>query len=151
MIRKAKIKDAEAIQEIVNHYARLDQMLARSLNEIYENIRDFSVYDDNGRVVGCAALHVCWSGLGEVRSLAVREDARSGGIGRSLLRAAIEEARGLEIARLFTLTYVPGFFEKEGFKRIDKAELPHKVWTDCLRCPKFPNCDEVALALGIAP
>lgn len=120
-------------------------MLPRALSEIYENIRDFYVARDSDRVVACAALHVCWSDLAEVRSVAVSEDRRRQGVGARLVRACLEEADGLGIPRLFCLTYKPDFFETTGFKLADKADLPRKVWSDCYRCPKFPNCDEIAM------
>ena len=148
-MRKAKIADSEKIQKTVNFYAKKDLMLPLSLNEVYERLRDFSVYEEEGEVIGCVALHISWSGLAEVRSLAVSEKRQGKGIGKSLLSAAIEEAKTLEIPRIFTLTYIPSFFERYGFKKIDKAELPHKIWADCLKCPKFPNCDEVALILEL--
>ena len=149
MIRKAKITDSERIQEIVNFYAKKDLMLPLSLNEVYERLRDFFVYEEEGEVAGCVALHISWSALAEVRSLAVSEKRQGKGIGKRLLLAAIEEAKTLGIPRVFTLTRIPLFFEKYGFEKIDRAELPHKIWVDCLKCPKFPNCDEVALILKI--
>ena len=149
MIQKAKIVDAEKIHQMLNFYAKKDLMLPLSLNEVYERLRDFSVYTEEGEVAGCVALHISWSALAEVRSLAVSKKRQGKGIGKRLLLAAIEEAKTLEIPRVFTLTYIPSFFEKYGFKKIDKAELPHKIWTDCLKCPKFPNCDEAALILEV--
>lgn len=120
-------------------------MLPRALSEIYETIRDFYVIRDGEQVVGCAALHINWEDLAEVRSVAVTEQRHRQGIGSLLVQACINEARELGIPRLFCLTYKPGLFEKAGFKQVDKAELPRKVWSDCYRCVKFPNCDEVAL------
>ena len=145
MVRKAKIADAEKIQALVNFYAQKDKMLPLSRNEVYDRLRDFSVYEEGGKITGCVALHISWAGLAEIRSLAVDEKKQGEGIGKTLLRAAIDEAKALEISRIFTLTFVPVFFEKEGFKKVDKAELPHKIWADCLQCPKFPDCDDVAL------
>jgi amino-acid N-acetyltransferase len=145
MIRKATIKDVKAIQRLIAEYARKGDMLPRPLSDIYENLRDYFVSDEDGEVVGSAALHIMWEDLAEVRSLAVREDRGGRGTGTRLVEACISEAIVLGIVRIFALTYKPGFFEKLGFRQVDKSELPHKIWTDCLKCSKFPDCDEVAL------
>ena len=145
MIRKAKLTDVKAIQALVNQYADSGQMLPRTLNELYEHLRDFHVYEENGALIGVCALHISWEGLAEIRSLAVRNDRVKNGIGSKLVRHCLEEAVQLEVARVFVLTYQDGFFKKLGFAVIDKKELPHKIWTDCLNCVKFPNCDEIAL------
>jgi amino-acid N-acetyltransferase len=147
MIRKARIEDVKAIQKLVADYARKGDMLPRSLSEIYENLRDYFVFvdGDKGDVVGSASVHIMWDDLAEVRSLAVRDDVARKGIGTQLVEACISEAIVLGITRVFALTYKPEFFEKLGFRRVDKAELPHKIWTDCLKCSKFPDCDEIAL------
>ncbi len=146
MIRKAKMEDARAIQALIEEYARQGEMLPRTLNEIYENIRDYFVcLDDDGVVVGTAAIHIMWDNLGEVRSLAVRSDRMRAGIGTQLVEACVSEAIVLGIGRIFALTYKPGFFERLGFTPVDKSELPHKIWSDCIKCPKFPGCDETAL------
>jgi len=133
------------MHRLINYFADKGEMLARSLSEIYENIRDYFVVRQGERVIACAALHVSWSDLAEIRSLAVAEDSQEQGIGAQLVEACLKEARELGIPTVFCLTYKPAFFEKVGFSQIDKAELPHKVWGECYRCPKFPNCDEVAL------
>ncbi len=146
MIRKARLTDVKAIQALVNQYADSGQMLPRTLNELYEHLRDFHIYEENGALLGVCALHVSWEGLAEIRSLAVRNDRAGSGIGSKLVRRCLEEAVHLEIARVFVLTYQDGFFKKLGFAVVDKKELPHKIWTDCLNCVKFPNCDEIALA-----
>jgi amino-acid N-acetyltransferase len=147
MIRKARIGDVKAIQKLVGDYARKGDMLPRSLSEIYENIRDYVVYvdDDDGPVLGSAALHIMWEDLAEVRSLAVHDEIGRRGVGTQLVEACISEAIVLGITKVFALTYKPAFFEKLGFRQVDKAELPHKIWTDCLKCSKFPDCDEIAL------
>jgi len=146
MIRKARMSDVKAIQKLIAEYARKGDMLPRSLSEIYENLRDCFVYEENGGdVVGSAAIHLMWEDLAEVRSLAVREEAMRRGIGTQLVEACISEAIVLGITRVFALTYKPGFFERLGFQQVDKSELPHKIWSDCLKCAKFPDCDEVAL------
>jgi amino-acid N-acetyltransferase len=144
-VEKARINDAPRMHELINYFAEKGEMLARSLSEIYENIRDYLVVRENGEVMACAALHVSWSDLAEIKSMAVAEDKQRQGIGNQLVEACLGEAEKLGIATVFCLTYKPAFFEKHGFSQVDKMELPQKVWTECYRCPKFPNCDEVAL------
>lgn len=150
MIRKACMRDVPAIQRRINEFASDGLMLGRSLSNLYDNLRDFFVEDEDGAVVGTVALHFSWDGLAEVRSLAVAPEHQRKGIARRLVERCIEEAREYECSRVFTLTYVPDFFRKVGFVEIDKAELPHKVWADCVNCPKFPDCDEIALVLDLA-
>lgn len=149
MIRKANLQDVKKIQELINYYAHQDEMLPRSLNELYENIRDFFVYSDNGRVCGCCALHISWEGLAEIKSLAVVKSKWGKGMGTRLVRCCLEEARKMKIKKLFLLTYKPGFFKKLGFQRTPKSKLPHKVWSECINCVKFPDCDEVALSMEL--
>ncbi|MDD2654809.1 MAG: N-acetyltransferase [Candidatus Omnitrophica bacterium] len=150
MIVKAKLDNAKEIHKLINLYAEKDMMLPRSLNEIYENIRDFWVYLDNSRVIGAVALHVVgWDDLGEIKSLAVEAANHKKGIGRKLVDSCIEEAKKLGIKKVFALSFVPDFFKKLGFKVVDKKEFPHKIWAECCNCPKFPNCEEVALAKNI--
>jgi len=142
---KARVSDVPQMHKLINYFADRDEMLARSLSEIYENIRDYFVVRQGERVIACVALHVSWSDLAEVKSLAVADDTQRQGIGDQLVEACLKEAKELGIPTVFCLTYKPAFFEKCGFSQVDKAELPHKVWGECYRCPKFPNCDEVAL------
>ena len=149
MIRKAKIPDVKAIQSLVNHYADSGQMLPRTLNELYEDLRDFHVFEKDGSLIGVCALHVSWDGLAEIRSLAVRQDRIKSGIGTALVRQCLEEAAQLQAEKVFVLTYEDGFFKKLGFTDVDKKELPHKIWTDCLNCVKFPDCDESALIIRV--
>ncbi len=151
MIRKANITDVKAIQSLVNQFADSGQMLPRSLNELYEYLRDFHVFEDEekGSLAGVCALHVSWDGLAEIRSLAVRRDRMKQGIGADLVKHCLAEAAHLQIERVFVLTYQDGFFRKLGFIDVDKKELPHKIWTDCLNCVKFPDCDESALIITI--
>lgn len=151
MIRKAILADVKAIQSLVNQYADSGQMLPRTLNELYEHLRDFHVYEENGSLIGVCALHVSWDGLAEIRSLAVQQDRVKRGIGAALVRQCLAEAAALQVNRVFVLTYQPGFFRKFGFAEVDKKELPHKIWTDCLNCIKFPDCDESALIISIMP
>jgi len=146
MIRKARMSDVKGIHGLIAEYARKGDMLPRSLADIYENLRDYFIFeDDDGELVGSAAIHIMWEDLAEVRSLAVREGKMRRGIGTQLVESCISEAIVLGIGRVFALTYKPEFFEKLGFHVVDKAELPQKIWTDCLKCSKFPDCDEVAL------
>ena len=144
-VEKARINDVTQMHKLINYFADRDEMLARSLSEIYENIRDYFVVREGERVIACAALHVSWSDLAEIKSLAVAEDSQEQGVGAQLVEACLREARELGIITVFCLTYKPGFFEQCGFSQVEKTELPHKVWGECYRCPKFPNCDEVAL------
>jgi len=144
-IEKARIRDAPQMHQLINYFADKGEMLARSLSEIYENIRDYFVIRQGERVIACAALHVSWSDLSEIKSLAVAEDSQEQGIGAQLVEACLREAKELGIPTVFCLTYKPAFFKKLGFSQLDKMELPRKVWGECYRCPKFPDCDEVAL------
>jgi len=150
MIRKAAISDIKHIQSLINSFAEKDLMLARSLNELYENLRDFWVYEDRKRIVGCAALHVSWEDLAEIKSLAVHKDWQRKGIGRDLILTCVEEAKELGAKKVFVLTYCHKYFSKLGFKRIKHSGLPHKIWAECINCPKFPNCQEIALIKTIA-
>ncbi|MEE8317663.1 MAG: N-acetyltransferase [Candidatus Omnitrophota bacterium] len=149
MIRKATLEDIKDIQELINFYAKKDQMLPRSLNELYENIRDFFVYEKDGSILGCAALHVAWEDLAEIKSLAVAESRQKEKIGSSLVEAVFEDAKRLKVKRIFALTYVPPFFQRFGFKKVPHSELPHKIWSECIRCVKFPDCQEKAMVIDI--
>ena len=144
-IRKARIADTKEIQKLVNEFARREEMIPRSINELYENIRDFVVSEEKGKIYGVCALHVLWEDLAEIRSLAVKKESQRMGIGKKMVKRCIDEAKALGIKRVFALTYQPLFFRKLGFADIDKANLPQKIWGDCIRCPKFPECDEFAL------
>jgi amino-acid N-acetyltransferase len=145
MLKKASIKDIKEIHNIINLAASKGDMLPRSLGELYDNMRDLFVYKVDDAVVGVCALHICWEDLAEIRSLCVIESFRMQGIGRTLVGACLEEARTFMIKRVFLLTYQDEFFEKMGFQVVDKTELPQKIWSDCIKCPKFPECDEVAM------
>jgi amino-acid N-acetyltransferase len=144
-VEKARITDVPQMHQLINYFADKDEMLARPLSELYENIRDYFVVRQDERVIACAALHVNWADLAEIKSLAVAEGSQEQRIGAELVEACLKEAGKLGIPTVFCLTYQPAFFEKFGFSRRDKMELPRKVWIECYRCPKFPNCDEVAL------
>ena len=144
-VEKAKITDVPQIHKLINGFAERSLMLARPLSEIYEDMRDFVVIRDRDKVVACAALAIAWEDLAEIRSVAVAEDQQKQGLGAKLVQACLTEASQLGIKTIFCFTYRPAFFKEQGFTEIDKMELPRKVWTDCFRCPKFPNCDEIAL------
>ena len=145
MIRKAKIKDIKYIQELIGYFAKRDVMLPRSLNELYENIRDFWVYEDKGKILGCAALHISWDDLAEIKSLAVAKNKQKQGLGADLIAACLAEAQVMGAKKVFVLTYKQEFFKKSGFKKIKHEALPHKIWAECINCCKFPNCQEIAL------
>jgi amino-acid N-acetyltransferase len=185
VLRKAKMSDAAAIQRLITIFALRDEMLHRSLDEVYENIRNFFVVEveepvpavDAGvsgreltvltgtaamrlsdvpassagaNIAACGALQIGWGNLAEIKSLAVAESHQGRGFGRQIVLACLEEGRTLGLGRVFALTYKPGFFEKLGFQIVDKATLPHKVWTECIRCPKFPDCGEIAVVVDLA-
>ncbi len=149
MIRKAILQDARQIHQLLMVYVKDGLVLSRSLLDIFESIRDFYVFVEDDRVVGVAALNICWEDLAEVRSLVVNEDVAGRGIGRHLVEACLSEARQLGIGRVFALTYQQSFFEKLGFEVIEKSELPQKIWSDCIKCVKFPDCDEIALSISL--
>jgi len=151
-IRKAVIKDIKPIHEILNHYANQGLLLPRSLSELYDHLRDFFVLEDNhrdNRIYGVSGLRICWEDLAEIKSLAVMEERKGKGFGTRLVEACLEDARSFGLARVFALTYIPDFFKKFGFREIEKSSLPHKIWADCLKCPKFPDCDEVAMIIEL--
>ena len=150
-VEKAKIADIPQAQKLIRKSAEEGQMLARSLSDMYENIRDYLIIRENDEVVGCAALHVCWSDLAEVKSVAVVSGRRKSGIGRALVNACIEEAKSLDISSIFCLTMAEEFFNKLGFNTVDLMDLPRKVWGECQTCPKYPDCDEVAMVLHLKP
>jgi amino-acid N-acetyltransferase len=147
MVRKARIDDVKVIFKFIEGFAVKGDMLHRPVSEIYNTLRDFYVYEVNGVILGTCALHVCWEDLAEVRSLAVDERAKEKGIGKALINACIEDAKTLGVTKLFALTYKEGYFKKMGFEIIDMKILPHKIWTDCVKCVKFPECDETAVML----
>jgi amino-acid N-acetyltransferase len=148
-LRRARTADVPAVQRLVNAYADTGAMLHRSLSELYENVRDFFVIEEAGELLGCAALHVSWKDLAEVKSLAVSQCAQGRGFGRTLIAACVAEGAAVGVSRVFALTYVPDLFVKCGFQVVDKALMPRKVWTECVYCPKFPDCGEIAVAIDV--
>jgi amino-acid N-acetyltransferase len=150
-LEEAKISDVPQMHQLINYFAEKDEMLPRSLAELYENVRDCFVVREGEEVLGCVSLHVFWSDLAEIRSLAVASGNQEKGIGAKLVKACVKEAEKLGITTIFCLTYKPAFFEGLSFSQVDKMELPRKVWTECYRCPKFPDCDEVAVVRHLKP
>jgi amino-acid N-acetyltransferase len=155
LIRKATMADVPDMHRLITYHAELNRMLFRSHADLYEHIRDFFVdveaSDGGQRVRGCTALELVWRDLAEVKSLAVDESFRGRGIGSRLVRAAVDEARSLGLGRIFALTRDRPFFEKLGFGVVPRETLPHKVWTDCVRCPLQEHCDEIAMVLQLVP
>ena len=153
MIRNARMGDVKKIYDLLKFFAEKDLLLGRSLSSLYDQLRDFNVYVESsdesgaeqGELIGACALHICWENLAEIRSLAVSEKYQSRGVGTQLVEQALSEAGFYGINRVFTLTYQPDYFRRFGFRDIDKSELPHKVWSDCIQCSKFPDCNEEAM------
>jgi amino-acid N-acetyltransferase len=147
MVHKANIKDIKSIHHLLQVYGSKGELLARPLSELYDHVRDFSVYKEPqaGKIVGCCALQICWEHLAEIRSLAVDPKFVGQKIGTQLTIQALDEAKALQIKKVFTLTYRPSFFKKFGFNQIKRSNLPLKIWADCMYCVKFPQCDEIAM------
>ena len=146
--RKARFQDAETIYNLIYDYAQQGEMLARSRNTIYETMRDMVVAEnEDGEVVGVGGLHITWDSLAEVRSLAVSPKYKRHGIGSGIVKELIREGKEMGVKKIFTLTYKPQFFVTLGFREVKKEDLPHKVWKECIDCPKFPDCDETAMIL----
>lgn len=149
LIRKAKVGEVREIQKMLANQAQHGDLLPRSLSELFDNLRDIFVYLDDAQpeIIGTCSMHVCWEDLAEIRSLVVREGHRGQGIGKKLVEACISEAVTLGLHRIFVLTYQVQFFQGMNFQLVDKATLPHKIWADCLKCVKFPECDETAMMI----
>jgi amino-acid N-acetyltransferase len=149
-IRSARVTDVKAMHQLIGFYAERKEMLPRPINDLYENIQEFFVAEDKGKVVACCALHVSWEDLAEVKALAVAEDYHHRGLGTTLVLACHKKARELEIKKSFALTFKPDFFIKLGYSKIAREKLPHKIWGECVRCPLFPDCGETSLIRSIA-
>ncbi len=147
--RKATFADVEAMHKLINDYAAQGLMLGRSRNVFYESLRDFIIAEEDGNILGVGALHLIWDELAEVRAMAIDSTVTNQGVGREIVSRLVEEAKLLGIKAVFTLTYQPGFFAKLGFQEIPKEQLSQKVWKECINCPKFPNCDEIALVRNL--
>ena len=147
MIRKANIQDIKAIHRLLQEYGKKEELLARPLSQLYDHLRDFSVFVDenNQQLTGCCALQICWEDLAEIRSLAVHPDHMGKNIGKQLTETVLQEAESFQVKKVFTLTYKPNFFKQFGFVTIERSELPLKIWGDCIICVKFPDCDEIAM------
>jgi len=152
MIRKAVIRDIKPIHKLLGYYADQGLLLPRSLSELYDHLRDFFIIEETGQepsIIGACALGICWEDLAEIRSLAVAEGQQGRGFGSQLVETCLKDAVSLELKNVFTLSYVPDFFSRLGFREVEKSRLPHKVWADCLKCPKFPDCDETAMIINL--
>jgi|UniRef100_A0A7C3WS27 amino-acid N-acetyltransferase len=150
MIRKAKVSEVPEIRRMLSEFAKMGEVLPRTLANLYSQVRDYSVYrKDEGPIIGVAALHVSWDGLGEIRSLVVAPEHQGQGIGSQLVRSCLEEARQLELRQVFVLTASPEFFQRFGFRLIPRENLPPIVWADCVDCVKFPDCDEIPMMLDL--
>jgi len=148
-ILKAKLDHAQQIHRLLMEFSREGTLLPRSLSDICSNLRDFYVCLEDGKLVGCGALHITWTDLAEVRSLAVIAKLRGRGIGRRIVHRCLKEAEELRLPRVFTLTFAPEFFEKLDFRRVNRDALPHKIWSECVNCPHFPDCGEVPLVIDL--
>ena len=144
-VRNAKTGDVEAVHSLITTYAEKDRMLFRSKADIYENLQSFMIVESNGGVVGCCALQIIWSDLAEIKSLAVDKHKLGSGVGKMLVNSALDQAARFAVPRVFALTLEPDFFDKLGFEIIEKDDLPMKVWSDCAKCSKQENCDEIAV------
>lgn len=148
--RKARMQDVEDLHHLINFFAESGLMLPRSRNILYETLREFTVIEAEQRVVGAGALHINWENLAEVRALAILPEYQGQKLGKRLVGELLKEALELGINRVFALTYQVDFFKSCGFREVSKDEMPHKIWKECINCPKFPNCDEVAVIINLA-
>lgn len=149
MLRNARVDDVDDLNNLINYFAEKNLILPKTLSELYENIRDYYVYLENGNVIGCVALHVYDKDLAEIKSLAVKDDYQNRGISKKLIQKCFEEGTMLGLKKLFVLTHIPDFFENIGFKRVDRGLFPQKIWTECVKCYKFTNCEGVALMIEV--
>ena len=147
-LRKPMLEDSRGIMTLIQHYSNRGFLLSRTLQQVAESLRDFVICEENGKIIGCCALHL-WSDLAEVRSLAVAENHWRRGVGSLLVKACLEEAKTLGVGRVFVLTYQPEFFGRFGFHEEKKDKFPQKIWVDCAYCPHFPNCSETAMTVNL--
>ena len=150
-IEPATLRDMDSVHELVTSFANRNEMLHRPLSELYENFRDYFVVKDEGRVVACGSVHVVWNDLAEIKAVGVREEYQSQGWGKRMIAQCMEAAREMGIATVFVLTHKTGYYDQLGFEEINVTSLPRKVWGECLRCPKFPNCNEIAMVYHLVP
>jgi len=149
LLRHATVKDAQQIQDLIMHYAKKDMILPRSLNELYENVRDFVVLEKKGTIIACGALHVCWEDLSEVKSLAVSPRYKRKGYGSRIVKYLLKESETLGVRKVFTLTYQVEFFKAMGFRIVSMETLPKKIWAECIKCVRFSSCNETALIINL--
>ena len=147
IVQRATLGDVEEMHRLINYFASKELMLPKSRHHLYQYIRDFFVVKEDGVFAGCGALHILWSDLGEIRSLAVDEQFQGNGVGRKIVEALLWDAADLKLPQVFALTYQKAFFKRLGFVQVEKDTMPRKVWGECMDCPKFPNCDEIAVIL----
>ena len=147
--RKATFSDVDEIHDLIAGYAAQGVMLPKPHSTLYEALREFVVAEDvdSKKIVGVGALHLTWNELAEVRSMAVDENFSRQGIGSEIVKKLLSEGREVGVTKFFTLTYRPEFFKSLGFELTTKESLPHKIWKECIDCPKFANCDEIAMIL----
>jgi len=145
LLRKAKLGDVDAIVALLTGYAKQGLLLPRSRQSVCETLLQFRVVEEQGQVLGVAALHILGDDLAEIRSLAISEPAHGRGYGRQLVEALCEDAAQVDVPRVLALTYQESFFLRCGFHVVDKSSLQQKIWKDCIHCKKFPVCDEVAM------
>ena len=152
LYRKPTFADVEEIYDLIEGYAAQGLMLSKSHSTLYESLREFVVAEEvaSKKIVGVGALHLTWNELAEVRSMAVHPDFSRRGIGSAIVKKLLEEGRAVGVKEFFTLTYRPDFFQSLGFETTTKESLPHKIWKECIECPKFPNCDEIAMTLDVS-
>ena len=148
-VKPARLQDVPQMHDIINRFAGQGEMLPRSMSELFENVRDFIVVKQDDQVAACASLHVLWEDLAEIKSVAVSQELQGQGIGALLVERCVVDAAELGLTTVFVLTHKPGFYEKLGFERTDVLSFPRKVWSECIRCPKFPSCNEIAMSRSI--
>lgn len=152
VVRQARLSDVPCIGRIIGTFAERKLMLARSQGELYETVRDFLVAEaEPGGICGCVALHIDTHQIAELKALAVAEPVQGRGVGRALVAACLDQARTLGLERVFCLTYQQDFFARLGFVKVDRSRLPSKVWSECVRCHRFLDCDEVAMWIALGP
>ncbi|MCG3775632.1 MAG: Amino-acid acetyltransferase [Nitrospira sp.] len=150
-IELAQLKDVPKIHQLISYFADRNEMLHRPLSELYENLRDFYVIRQGDDIIACASLHVVWSDLAEIKAVAVREDFQSQGLGKQLIHHCMEAGKEMGLKSVFVLVIKTAYYEQLGFQQVDVMALPRKVWGECLRCPKFPSCNEVAMVYHLTP
>ncbi len=139
----------QSVFALINYYAEQRIMLPRPIVDLYENVWEFTVAEDNGVILGCGALKVYSAELAELRSLCVAPGINGRGLGRTLTEHVLDEGEHFGLKTVFALTTSPGFFEKMGFREVPRERFPTKVWRDCLQCPRYYNCEEKAMMVDL--